>query len=966
MSYDVSHPLGIGRDQALTDRTTIGRQAHTLRPCQSRGGVPVAYCAFVSLLGLILALVLFALPAVAVAAETESCPNAAVRAQQVHGLGLPDCRAYEQVSPVDKNGQDAKGAPGLVQSSPGRSGEALRVRYYSISPFNEEIFSGKFGKPTYISTRSEDGQWSTRGVLPRDSAIGQVEGFSEDLSVGLVKFGEGEPLGHYLYESATGEYLPLTGEAGLSAFSGNDGDVLVESGENLTGNAREGAPNVYELDLSDDALSLVGLLPGSEGGQAPPGGSIAGAGAGSNGEPTYPQSAISSDGSRVFFTALPSRRVYARLGGERTIAVSPGAARFREATPDGRYVFYTEPGFPGNLFRLNSETGEREELAGASATTGTGDLEAGSNIVRELEPTSSGHFFAGETLEGEGIPPATTIKSVGEHSMSLSAAATVTVKEDAISTPRNADVLGLLGVSGDGSSVYFAAGRVLAHNAHTITVTGTGTLAEGSSEVSALSESDGAFFAAGQEISGQGIPAATGTGTLTGSSTIENVHVSTGAFVVGQRLTATGIPANTSILALGAGTLTLSAPATASATGVALTASTTITANSVHGLELSDPAERSAAGVALTALAEEQAEESSQTTNLYEWQQNGTEPSTTFIAKLSTFAQLEFNDEFDWVDQLERHRSAGWIESSSRLTPDGGTLLFASRLPLTGYDNANASHTCFPRAVACEELFRYHTGKAGEPSLTCVSCNPAGSAAVSDALLTGEGGGVSEENDPVLSRNLSEDGGRVFFQSEEALLPSDTNHTTDVYEWEADGEGSCQTDTQDDGCVYLISSGSSTEQSYFGDASANGDDVFFFTRQALTASDSDNNVDVYDARVDGQEPPPCNPAEEECEKKTEPPCETAEECKPPPSEPPAKPYPATAAFTGPGNLTPSLTEETPVKKTIVKKKLSNAQKLAAALKACRKDRAHKKRVACEKQARSKYAPAKKAKQKGKR
>ena len=783
----------------------------------------------------VVALVLFALPAVAVAAETETCPNAAVRAQQVHGLGLPDCRAYEQVSPVDKNGQDAKGAPGLVQSSPGRSGEALRVRYYSISPFNEETFSGKTGKPTYISTRAEDGQWSTRGVLPRDSAIGQVEGFSEDLSVGMVNFGEGEPLGHYLYESATGEYLPLKGEAGLSAFSGDDGDVLVESGENLTGNAREGASNVYELDLSDDALSLVGLLPGSEGGLAPPGGSFAGAGAGSHGEPTYLQSAISSDGSRVFFTALPSRRVYARLGGERTVAVSPGAARFREATPDGRYVFYTEPGFPGNLFRLNSETGEREELAGASATTGTGDLEAGSNFVGELQTTETtppSHFFAGETLEGEGIPPATTIKSVGEHSMRLSAAATVTVKEDAISTPSNADVLGLLGVSGDGSSVYFAAGRVLAHNKG-------------------------------------------------------------------------------------------------------------------------------------PAPLEEQAEESSETTNLYEWQQNGTEPSTTFIAKLSTFGQLIDNDEFDWNDQLERHDSAGWIESSSRLTPDGGTLLFASRLPLTGYDNANASHTCFPRAVACEELFRYHTGEAGEPSLICVSCNPAGSAAVSDALLTGEGGGLSEENDPVLSRNLSEDGGRVFFQSEEALLPSDTNHTTDVYEWEADGEGSCQTDTQDDGCVYLISSGSSTEQSYFGDASANGDDVFFFTRQALTASDTDNNVDVYDARVDGQEPPACNPAEEECEKKTEPPCETAEECKPPPSEPPAKPYPATAAFTGPGNLTPSLTEETPVKKTIVKKKLSNAQKLAAALKACRKDRAHKKRLACEKQARKHYGATKKQSQKKK-
>jgi hypothetical protein len=68
-----------------------------------------------------------------------------------------------------------------------------------------------------------------------------------------------------------------------------------------------------------------------------------------------------------------------------------------------------------------------------------------------------------------------------------------------------------------------------------------------------------------------------------------------------------------------------------------------------------------------------------------------------------------------------------------------------------------------------------------------------------------------------------------------------------VYEWEAYGEGSCASIAQDGGCLYLISSGTSSEQSYFGDASANGNDVFFFTRQALAPTDDDDLVDVYDA-----------------------------------------------------------------------------------------------------------------------
>jgi len=66
---------------------------------------------------------------------------------------------------------------------------------------------------------------------------------------------------------------------------------------------------------------------------------------------------------------------------------------------------------------------------------------------------------------------------------------------------------------------------------------------------------------------------ATGTGNLTsGSATVEGVMTTTGAFATGQSISGTGIPAGATIVAVEPGKLVLSAPATATGSGVALTA----------------------------------------------------------------------------------------------------------------------------------------------------------------------------------------------------------------------------------------------------------------------------------------------------------------------------------------------------------------------------------------------------------
>jgi hypothetical protein len=163
----------------------------------------------------------------------------------------------------------------------------------------------------------------------------------------------------------------------------------------------------------------------------------------------------------------------------------------------------------------------------------------------------------------------------------------------------------------------------------------------------------------------------------------------------------------------------------------------------------------------------------------------------------------------------------------------------------------------------------------------------------------------------VLSRNLSADGDRVFFESTDALVAADINGEEgcpivggqhqqypackDVYEWEANGRGSCHSDVQGGGCLYLISTGRSKEPSLFGDASESGKDVFVFTASRLVGQDQDDLLDAYDAREGGglasQSAPEVGPCD-------------GESCKGQPAPVPANQSPGSAGFAGPGDPIP--------------------------------------------------------------
>jgi hypothetical protein len=322
--------------------------------------------------------------------------------------------------------------------------------------------------------------------------------------------------------------------------------------------------------------------------------------------------------------------------------------------------------------------------------------------------------------------------------------------------------------------------------------------------------------------------------------------------------------------------------------------------------------------------------------------------ATGFIATLSP------TDNPSWDHNL--------VGLTSRVSPDGHWLAFMSQRSLTGYDNRDAAS-----GMSDEEVYLYHgPAGGGQGELVCASCDPTGSRPhgieyeklQESGLVSGDGvwsGSWLAANVPgwtrygliealYQSRYLS-DSGRLFFNSSDALVPQDVNGTEDVYEYEPQGVGSCTASSAlyapaSDGCIDLVSSGSSPQESAFMDASENGDDVFFLSVAQLAGQDSETGRKLYDAHACSSEspcPPPPSPPPPACE---------GDACQSPASAP-SDPTPGSLTFQGPGNMSPTTAPPVVRAKAVAQ---SRGEKLAKALKACGK-RAKRQRHACEKRVR---------------
>ncbi len=281
--------------------------------------------------------------------------------------------------------------------------------------------------------------------------------------------------------------------------------------------------------------------------------------------------------------------------------------------------------------------------------------------------------------------------------------------------------------------------------------------------------------------------------------------------------------------------------------------------------------------------------------DLYRWSEGGGEAE--FVAELEA-GGVEVGDAANWAAS-PRASGGQRFQKTSRVSPNGETLLFRSQLKQTKYPNEGTA-----------EYYRYRAGEG----LACVSCDPTLAPPTGPADL----GSVSPvQTIPRLpastaSRNLSEDGDRAFFETPDPLVAADTNGQAgcpsaggllqqypsclDAYEWEAQGTGSCTAEEAiaEGGCLYLLSTGKGTEPALLADASASGEDAFLFSRARLVGQDQDELFDVYDARVGGgleaqnKGPPP-------------PACESVDACHSGPELPPAEESAASAGFHGPGD-----------------------------------------------------------------
>jgi hypothetical protein len=290
--------------------------------------------------------------------------------------------------------------------------------------------------------------------------------------------------------------------------------------------------------------------------------------------------------------------------------------------------------------------------------------------------------------------------------------------------------------------------------------------------------------------------------------------------------------------------------------------------------------------------------------SVYLWQAEGTGACATAGGCTSFVVRIEAESGFNWYGGDSG--GGGSTMKFSRVSSDGSVLVFNSGRRLTSYDNQGTP-----------EFYRYDAGRG---QISCLTCNPTGAPPVgapdlkNGDLFHAPTSAITYRAQIFLSRNLSPDGKRFFFQSPDRLVPGDVNGEVkcdakeetqvgsgpsclDVYEWEAPGAGTCTEagsaySPANGGCIYLLSTGTGPYPSYLADVSESGDTAFIFSRQQLVPTDEDAQEDIYAVKAGGglaadHEARPAN-------------CE-GDACRGASSKPSSAPGAGTGAFEGPGN-----------------------------------------------------------------
>jgi hypothetical protein len=424
-------------------------------------------------------------------APPDGCPNAAIRDTQAFGaILLPDCMAFEMVSPPAKAGQPA--------SAPAASAEGERVSFKSIAALGGTPGPIHLQGDPYIATRGESG-WSTAPTSPPANIFAgwdnyaTASSFTPDFSrwfqlaatrtqyyVGVGQAFQGglgglfapispllTPLNRNISDRKPFEIVQVSRFQGASV---DHSHLYFTPGPRQVANATAYLPgdpepsgsaadsNAYVAHLDSNGQPSLELLAGDHSGKA--WGGACGARLGGVRsffpEPTGErnQGAISADGERVYFTTRPGQPEAAAA------CDSENKLRILERLESEAHGVHIEELFSPECSRsgppCNNADGN-DYYQGAS-TDGTmvyftttrqladSDLDTGTDCSTELGESAGCDLY----LYDSSLP-------IGHRLVQVSAG------EASAPTPgEGANVLkGATAISGDGSHVYFVAQGIL-------------------------------------------------------------------------------------------------------------------------------------------------------------------------------------------------------------------------------------------------------------------------------------------------------------------------------------------------------------------------------------------------------------------------------------------------------------------------------------------------------------------------
>lgn len=415
------------------------------------------------------------------------CPNEAFRTG--FSANLPDCRAYELVTPPnkdsaqpDKNEGGKEGIELDLTLLDNRAAADAEGNGNGLVFHAEDVLPGSpSAGQEYVASRGPGG-WSSQNVFPPTDYLGfkcpefSPPTSSEDLSKTIIELESvghpcgvdpelvsGEPQGSavsnlFVRDNATGAYQLIDApEEAVEEFvpatpvllgeSEDFSRIVFEENAKLTRGARPSAGNVYEWNAGHVRLATV----------LPDGTPVAGSFLG-----------ISADGSRVFFTA--GGDLYARVNGSETVQLDAsqaggpgGGGAFSTASHDGSVVLFTDgdaarltadtvPGSGTNLYRYDAAAPPGQQL-----TDLTPVAKAEAPAVGGMSRDGSVVFF---TDDASAALTSNTQTGSGTNLYRYEAGTPAGGLTD-LTPVSPAEVQGIIGISKDGSSVYFVAKGVL-------------------------------------------------------------------------------------------------------------------------------------------------------------------------------------------------------------------------------------------------------------------------------------------------------------------------------------------------------------------------------------------------------------------------------------------------------------------------------------------------------------------------